>query len=784
MNRLKNERFIAFPHFCQIPAASCLSIAALLTLVSCTPTNTADTESPSDSFRTQEYRTSSGLDQIQAAEGYYSLQGPEGGQGVAIAILDDGVDENHPDIAPNLLNSFFYNSAINVDSQHGTAVAGIAAGAKNNSGIQGVAYNADILAFQVGDQDPANPSSIEFDDDAITQAIVDAPGLGASIINMSFGRELTGDVILPDGSPRPYPDPLPQAILVAMRSAAAQGSLMVVSAGNSRDNLPDINLPPTSLIGPDHPAKLAADPLVAQGAIVAVAVDSANQLASFSNMCLGVETRCMAAPGVNFVGAIPGGISGIGGGTSYSAPMISGAAAVVQAAFGVTPQEAGNRLLSTATDIGTAGIDSIYGQGLLNLENALAPQGQLMVATSNSLNGPKIALSQSSLSLGSSFALGGYGAALLSEAVTLDDDNFPFGVDLGRSAAVQSRATGLAAFIGSSDRKSVTSAMDMGVYRLSVARDAERDDPYRVEFAASDTALEAEVEQPRIWMQSGLRDGVDLFVGFNGSSHTDAGLVHSLPEGGDFFQPSAFLAPFDQLSGEQNGGGTRMALGAAIDLSVSAFTSADGDQPRRTMMQKVELTHKTLGDIELRLGYGFMQEEGGFLGSETGGAFGASSGGKSQYVGLSILAPLTDKVSLFGAYTRGNTDASGGSNSLLSNYATIRSEAFGAGLVMRNLAKEDDGLSLVVGQPLRVTEGSAEVTVPVGRTEDGRVQQKSGTLDLAPAGREIAIEAVYEVALNHPDQSLTAGSFLRLNPDHDPNAAPDVGIGLTYKFRF
>jgi hypothetical protein len=464
--------------------------------------------------------------------------------------------------------------------------------------------------------------------------------------------------------------------------------------------------------------------------------------------------------------------------------MIAGAAAVVQAAFGVSPQEAGNRLLSTATDLGAAGTDSIFGRGLLNLENALSPQGPLTVATSTSINGPKVAFSDSTLSLGSSLALGGDGAAILGEAVTLDDDNFPFGVDLGQSAAVQSRTTGLASFIGSSDRTTTSIATATGGYNLSVDGDAERDDEYRAEFAASDVSLREEADLPRLQLKSELTDGVETFFGFNGSSNTDAGLVQSLPASGDFFQPTAFLAPFDQLSGEQTGGGTKVELGDNTDLSVAAFTSSDNDAARQSVMQKIELTHKTVGDIELRLGYGFLQEDGGFLGSEASGAFGADSGGNSQYIDLSVLAPLSEKVSLFGAYTRGETDASGGGNSLLSNYSTLRSEAFGAGLVMTDIAEKGDGLSLIVGQPLRVTDGSADVTVPTGRTEDGRVEQESGTLDLAPEGREIAIEAVYNFALDSDDQSFTAGSFVRLNPDHDENADPDVGLGLTYKLKF
>ncbi len=751
-----------------------------------------------------EYSRSTGLSQIKAEEGYARITGAEGGQGVTIAILDDGIDEDHLDLAPNLIASIIFPAgATGVDSQHGTAVAGIAAGARNGSGTQGVAFNAGLLAYQIGDQNPDDPNSAIIDPAAVILSIDDAIARGADIMNMSFGRAGTGPLLLSDGT-RVDPFIPPEiAQQVADRQAAviratAAGKLIVISAGNDANDLEliaelrapeDDNLPEGSIIadtGPHLPAIAAASPEAANGVIAVMAVDRNNRRASFSNSCLGAEERCMAAPGTNFLGAQPGGGTGrIGSGTSYAAPLVTGAAAVVQAAFpGVTPQEAGNRLLSTATDLGAAGTDSIFGRGLLNLDNALTPQGTLTVATSASIDGPKVALSGSSLSLGSALSLNGAGAGLLGEVVTLDDDNFPFGIDLGRSAAVQSRTTGLDAFIGSDARKTASIVTDTGGLTLSLAGNDELDDPYRAEFAASDTSLKEEAPLPRMQMQSEMFEGVDLFMAFNGSSNAETGLVQTLAGTGDFFQPTAFLAPFDQLSGELTGGGSRVALGDDLDLTVSAFASTEDDTTRQVVMQKIELAYRTAGDIELRLGYGFMQEDGGFLGSEATGAFGSNSEASSQYLDISLLAPLSDKVDLFGAYSEGNTDTSGSGSSLLSDYSTIRSEAFGVGLVMSDVAEEGDGLSFIVGQPLRVNKGSADVTVPVGRTEDGTVLQRSGTLDLSPEGREIAIEAVYNVALDDESQSLSAGSFVRLNPDHDSNASPDIGVGVSYKLTF
>ncbi|MDH3663124.1 MAG: S8 family serine peptidase [Alphaproteobacteria bacterium] len=767
-----------------------LASTALATLAAC---SSSDDDGGGNEFRTQEFRSSSGLDQIRASQGYAQVTGPQGGEGVTIAILDDGVDENHPDLAPNLAGSFVFGGAADVDSQHGTAVAGIAAGDDGNGGIQGVAFNADILAFQVGDQNPNNPNEIVFDSDTIASGLDEASARGADVINMSLSFPASGTLRLSDGTiVGRTPSTGAETIEDAMRTAAGRGALMVVAAGNDNNDLDfveDVNgLSRGSVveIGANFPALSVTESGLGNAVIVAVAVDDDNDIADFSNTCLGVETRCIAAPGVNFRGALPGGgVGNIGSGTSYSAPLVTGAAAVVQAAFpGTSPQEAGNRLLSTATDLGPSGTDSTFGRGLLNLENALTPQGQLAVATSNRLDGSRTPLAGSGFSLGSSLAFGGAGADLLADAIALDSDNFPFGVDLSGAAKPQSRSTGLSSFIASSDRRVVVVASDDIQATLSLAEDPWLDDPYRARFAPSDTSLrKEETTSPRLEMRSELADGVDFFFGLNGSSVTEAGVTKRLPEAGGLFQPTAFLAPYDQLAGEQSGGGTSIALGDQTDLLLSTFVSTDTDSGREASMQKIELAHRTFADLELRLGYGFMNEAGGFLGGEASGAFGEDSGGNSHYVDLSLLAPITEDLKLFGAYTYGLTDASGGSG-LITEVSTLRSSAFGVGLALADVAGEGDCLTFMIGQPLRVSEGSAEVTVPTGRTPDGEVIRESGALDLTPSGREIAFEASYDFGLADDDHDLAIGVFLRLNPDHDPDAEPDAGIGLKYKLTF
>jgi len=82
------------------------------------------------------------------------------GKGIRVAVCDDGVDYNHPDLAPNyLVDGGWHETNGNTDAypdegqNHGTAVAGFIAAAKNGYGIQGVAYDAKIAGFVEGEGD-------------------------------------------------------------------------------------------------------------------------------------------------------------------------------------------------------------------------------------------------------------------------------------------------------------------------------------------------------------------------------------------------------------------------------------------------------------------------------------------------------------------------------------------------------------------------------------------------------------------------------------------------------
>lgn len=161
------------------------------------------------------------------------------------------------------------------------------------------------------------------------------------------------------------------AFITQMANAAKQyDSIFVVAAGNS---------------GMNESSALSALPIAVDELyghfINVVALDTnTNELATYSNQCGITQDYCITAPGsalktdaYEYVTV---------NGTSFAAPIVSGAIAILQDKFPyLQSSQITEILLRTATDLGDTGIDSVYGWGLLNLDQATKPVGELSVAS-------------------------------------------------------------------------------------------------------------------------------------------------------------------------------------------------------------------------------------------------------------------------------------------------------------------------------------------------------------------------------------------------------------------
>lgn len=254
-----------------------------------------------------------------------------GSPNIRIAVLDSGVDFNHPDLAGKLLPGFDF---INIDADpqddngHGTAVAGVAAAATDNSvGMAGVAWQARILPVKVLG---ANGNGTYAD---VAAGIVWASYQGVQVINLSLG-----------GSNPSF------TLEEAVEFAVSRGILLVAASGNNGSE------------GVLYPARYPQ--------VVAVAAtDQQNERPAFSTYGADVD---LAAPGVQVYTTALGGGHSQRSGTSFAAPHVSGLAALLFSMPGqVTADQVRAAMESTALDLAEAGRDPYTGAGLIQVDAAL-----------------------------------------------------------------------------------------------------------------------------------------------------------------------------------------------------------------------------------------------------------------------------------------------------------------------------------------------------------------------------------------------------------------------------
>ncbi|MGW4731652.1 type VII secretion-associated serine protease mycosin [Streptomyces shenzhenensis] len=301
-----------------------------------------------DGIRAQQW----GLSALHTEEAWRTTKG----KGVTVAVLDTGVDADHPDLAGNVLDTkdfvgFGAQPGDRAWARHGTAMAGIIAGhghgPGNADGVLGIAPEATIQPVRVilEDGDTARAKARSSRGNALAEGIRWAADHGADVINLSLG----------DDSDSAHPEPSEDE---AVQYALKKGVAVVASAGNGGDK-------------GDHISYPAAYP----GVIAATAVDRYGTRAAFS-------TRrwyaTVSAPGVDVVIADPDRRYYEGWGTSAAAAFVSGAVALVKAAHpGLTPAQIKRLLEETARNAPSGGRDDSRGFGFVDPAAAISAAGRL-----------------------------------------------------------------------------------------------------------------------------------------------------------------------------------------------------------------------------------------------------------------------------------------------------------------------------------------------------------------------------------------------------------------------
>ncbi len=263
------------------------------------------------------------------------------GQGIVVAVIDTGVDLDHPDLVANIVSGQTFvggTSTPDDDQGHGTHVAGIVAASGNNGGIIGVAPEAKIMPIKVLDSSGSGTTL------SVAQGIVWAVDNGAHVINLSLGS-VSNSAFVED----------------AVNYAYNKGVIVITAAGNCGDAFYFFN-GCTFQDQPSYPAAL-------DKAIGVAATDSSNNQASYSNEGDYVE---ISAPGSSIVSTYPGGSYASLDGTSQASPHVAGVAALLLSRTPEqTPLQIKVQLQNTALDLGTSGWDRQTGYGLVQAADAL-----------------------------------------------------------------------------------------------------------------------------------------------------------------------------------------------------------------------------------------------------------------------------------------------------------------------------------------------------------------------------------------------------------------------------
>lgn len=261
---------------------------------------------------------------------YNMINAPEawtvtpGSSAVKVAVLDTGIDHNHPNLA-NFVNtslgrSFVGGTTMDVQG-HGTHVAGTIA---SYGSVSGVMQSATLVPVKVLGDDGSGSLY------GITQGILYAADIDADVINMSLGGGGYN-----------------QSMDEAIQTAVAQGTIVVAASGN--DGASSIS----------YPAAYSS-------AIAVGSVTSSGTRSSFSNYGSGLEVM---APGSSIYSTYPNSRYATLSGTSMATPHVAGVAGLIRAANpNISVADARNILRNTAQE---AGSFSQYGYGIVDAHAAV-----------------------------------------------------------------------------------------------------------------------------------------------------------------------------------------------------------------------------------------------------------------------------------------------------------------------------------------------------------------------------------------------------------------------------
>ena len=662
-----------------------------------------------------------------------------------LGIMDSIVYTNTPELqGQNIRSLGAERGALEpqsaTESSHGTAVASVMIGKQDDSGIRGVAPNAELLTYALSLGSSSRiytPITLHIGDHLATemQAFIDED---ADAVNLSLGYPglitsyTKGDVeaafsqtietMAQECKPKPC--------------QPGRKTVFVIAAGNAhgkpcRDNNPHDNpLCPgiTHVVGGEtvvdaaSPSILSGLPLYFEelrGHVIAVAaVDKDKNIASFSNRCgADSKTWCIAAPGVDIALASGNQIEPytVSNGTSFAAPFVTGALGVILQYFrdqGMAPTGATARMLETADKTFDGYTEEIYGAGILSIENALQPAGMTTFARAG-FSAP-LPLSSAVVHLPYSA-----GDALMHSPATLT-----FFDSLGAAFRAPLR------YFVRASRQTTLSPTNNTPYKVA----------QRTHRLSARTLLthDVHIEQPITSIPSTT---VNPYLGLLATATT----IHhrrATRYGTVHVAVAAASPPIGNIGNIGNVGNV--------------------GKPHNELQWGSFLHWTPVPSVSAQLGY--IDEGTPWLGGSSHGAL-AIEAQHTVYGNLNIHKPIWRNWHMLARGFMGRSTALPQARTIIETVTPLITTSFSLSLYRRALFNQKDHLRLSLRQPLRIEQGALNLHYGTWRNRESITYSRQ-TLSLTPSAREQRASIAYTTPMSLKNSALTLAIDYIKSPHH------------------
>ena len=694
-----------------------------------------------------------------------------------IGLLDGNISGD-TSVSGNLVSNGGYANGAN---SHGSAVVGLLVGAHDGQGVQGIAPNARVVAYNPFD----STGTSSWTD--IRKGILELKSRGASVINMSLG--IPGYTFHPSWNT--------QFSNAAVRALAGD-TVFVLAAGND---------------GSTQRRNIEWNPGSNLALIVVGSINPSETISSFSNrpgtacfVRFGVCTagnelmnRFVVAPGeLILVSDGYGGVTRVSG-TSFAAPLVSGAITLLHDRWQWLtkyPYETADIILSTARDLGAPGVDAIYGRGVLDVQASQSPINfsslEFYEYDRNNVSKGK---SRSVTDLQKGGVSGVWEAEdtffYLIEKIgnTRRDFAVPLSTRLvGQKTSVNGSSEYFQSYVSArfqdwirnggnfSDVASYSSP-DRGGWNFAMQASSPVNDANGQRIVAfPQTSLSFSDPAGRLTLSGGHGDGIRTLAGASGF-----GLK------GDYDVSNGGVNP---LLGFASGGAFVDAdMAIAKDLRVAVgFTEKTLDQSRNSLLSQAQrqsligleayradafnfrLTHNASDAATVTIGYTKLREKNGLLGVQSSVTSDLDSGSSSDTITLGANVDLAQNFSIAASAT-GAVSKANANQSLNTAGRGVLSSAYAVSLTKKGFLGKKDSIRLSFTQPLHIEKGTMEFTsVQVVDRSTGELGSVTRRFDITEKSRRLTSEVLYSTPLTKTgEMSLFGRIDYRLNSTKTQN---------------